>query len=380
MSPGYMKSAKKALLPLSALLAAACLLIQGLAEFRDTRRLLSEGARATGKVVDGRTVYRPRGRTRYYVTVEFGTPAGQSFRREIQVDDNTHRQGRDEGEVTVWYLPAAPEVCQAGARPQHDVSNLVLGGLLFVVGVFLVPSIWRPGSRKELADTVSEHFDTLCDTDLRYEPVDPAAFSHLDLGFYNSSQRQFEEHGFLHLEDVEEVRRKPFASFARTFLRVLVSRDGTRVATIFQVKPGWKLRLLGAKETRVYGVGTLFSNATSVDTDNAEGASMLDPVPGFNTAHLPAGSSLEMVLNLHEKRLAAHAAQQAGAVPLRIQCAEELHRLMLESHARKAAFRRQHGLSKQALERLGGVSANPVINDLHKDLAKRTDARNREVA
>jgi hypothetical protein len=370
-----MKTTKKVLVLLLVLAGAAHFLYQGSVEYRQTCQLLEEGKSVTGKVHDERTVYRSRGRTRYYLTLEYEPKAGCSYQREFQVDYHTHQQGARDGEMTVWYVPSEPQISQAGAHPHHDFWNFGFGVLFALIAAALTPGLWRPTTRRELADKVSEGLEVLCDTDVRYAPVEAAKYPHLNLAFYERLRQQFEEHGFVHLEDIEEIRAKPMKGFPPTFLRVMLSRDGTRIGVLFHVKPGWALRLIGAKEMLSFGVETVFSNETSVGTDNADKVTMLDPVPGFNELHLPATSTLEMILEAQERRVAGHAAQNPGAIVVRVHSPEQLHALMLAANQRRAAFRRQHGLSKQSLERLGGVTDNPVINDLHADLTVRIQER-----
>jgi hypothetical protein len=53
---------------------------------------------------------------------------------------------------------------------------------------------------------------------------------------------------------------------------------------------------------------------------------------------------------------------------------------MLESHTRKAAHRREHGMSKQSLVRLAGGADGPVLQNLHADLARHTEEKKNQTA
>ena len=200
------------------------------------------------------------------------------------------------------------------------------------------------------------------------------------MAFYNQCQQRFEARGFAFLEDVEVIAGKPNSNFARTFVRVLISPDRTRIASIFHLKPGWMLRAIGAKEAKVWGVETQFSNSTFVCTDNAEACNALENAPAINVSHLPAISSVDMVVDAHEKRTVAHAALNSGVVPIRMNSTEDVHRAMELQQQIKAAFRRGHGISKAELEKLGGTKNNPVINDLHADLVRRQEQRRQDAA
>ena len=88
-----MSTAKRFLLGFAAILLGGVLLFNGVREYRQGRRLQSEGQSVTAKVVDERTVYRTKGRSRYYLTVEFETEDRQSITRELKGEQlHPHRR------------------------------------------------------------------------------------------------------------------------------------------------------------------------------------------------------------------------------------------------------------------------------------------------
>jgi hypothetical protein len=366
-----MKTGKKILFIVVAFVFGGLFLVTGIHEFRQSRRLAAEGKTTPARVVDERTEYRSKGRTRYYLTIEFETASKQSITQEVKVDYSTHSAGAAARSVKVHYLPSDPTVLQAGDTVETEFEDIVFGLLFVGGGVVLIVFYKQPASREELADSTQEQLEALCDTNQQYVPADAKQFKQVDLAFYDRCQQQFEARGFGFLEDVEVIASKPNRSFARTFVRVLLSPDRMRIASIFHLKPGWMLRVLGAKDARVWGVETQFSNNTFVCTDNAEACNALENAPAINMSHLPAATTVEMVAESHDKRLVAHAAANPGAVPVRMNSADDVHRAMELQQQIKAAFRRGHGLSKGELERLGGATNNPVINDLHADLTRR---------
>jgi hypothetical protein len=375
-----MNTAKKLLFIVGAFALGGLFLITGLHEFRQSRRLAAEGKTTVARVVDERTVYRSKGRSRYYLTVEFETAAKQFITQEVKVDYSTHSAGSTARSVKVHYLPSDPLVLQAGDAVETRFEDILFGLLFVGAGVVLAVFYKQPATRQELADTTQEHLERLCDASQQYVPVEAKQFKQVDLAFYDRCQQQFETRGFVFLEDVEVVASKPNKSFARTFVRVLISPDRARIASVFSLKPGWMLRVLGAREARVWGVETQFSNNTFVCTDNAEACNALENAPAINVSHLPAASTVEMVAESHDQRLVAHAAANPGAVPVRMNSAADVHRAMELQQQIKAAFRRGHGLSKAELERLGGATNNPVINDLHADLTRRQEQRREDAA
>lgn len=366
-----MSTAKRFLLGLAAILLGGVLLFNGVREYRQSRRLQTEGRSVTAKVVDERTAYRSKGRSRYYLTVEFETGDRQAVTRELQVSRSTHTDGVAARSIKVHFLPNDLSVIQGGPSVEIPWAAAPLGLLILGGGVLLIVFRKQPANRRELAESTAENLATLCDTNQQYVPADARQFKQADLVFYDDSQRLLERLGFVFLEDVEVVPGKPNKSFARTFLRVMLSADRTRIATIFHLKPGWMLKLLGAKETRVHGIDTQLSDNSFICTDNAESCNALNNPPTINVSHLPATTSVGLVLEAHNNRVEAHAVFRIGVLPVRMQSAEDVRRSMDLQQRIKAAFRTEAGLSKEELERLAGVTNDPVVNNLADDLKQR---------
>lgn len=363
-----MRTTKAVLFGLAAILLGGVLLFNGVREYRQSRRLQTEGQSVTATVVDERTVHRTKGRSRYYLTVEFETEARQAITRELKVSRSTHTDGVADRSIKVHFLPNDLSVIQGG--PSVDVSwaSIPFGLLILGGGVVLIVFRKQPTNRRELAESTAENLAALCDTNQQYVPADALQFKRVDMVFYDDSQRLLERLGFVFLEDVEVIPNKPNKSFARTFLRVMLSADRTRIATIFHLKPGWMLRLLGAKETRVYGIDTQLSDNSFICTDNAESCNALNNPPTISVSHLPATTSVGLVLEAHNNRVEAHTVFRVGALPVRMQSAEDVRRSMDLQQRIKAAFRTEAGLSKEELERLAGATNDPVVNNLADDL------------
>ena len=310
-------------------------------------------------------------RSRYYLTVEFETEGRQSITRELKVSRSTHTDGMAAKSIKVHFLPNDLSVIQGGSSVEIPWASMPLGLLILGGGVLLIVLRKQPTNRCELAESAAENLAALCDTNQQYVPVDARQFKQADLVFYDDSQRLLERLGFVFLEDVEVIPSKPNKSFARTFLRVMLSADRTRIATIFHLKPGWMLKLLGAKETRVYGIDTQLSDNSFVCTDNAESCNALNNPPTINVSHLPATTSVGLVVEAHNNRVEAHTVFRIGALPVRMQSAEDIRRSMCLQQRIKAKFCTEAGLSKEELERLAGVTNDPLINNLADDLKHR---------
>ena len=131
-----MRTTKAVLFGLAAILLGGVLLFNGVREYRQSRRLQTEGQSVTATVVDERTVHRTKGRSRYYLTVEFETEDRQAITRELKVSRSTHTDGVADRSIKVHFLPNDLSVIQGG--PSVDVSwasipfGLLLQGRLCV--------------------------------------------------------------------------------------------------------------------------------------------------------------------------------------------------------------------------------------------------------
>lgn len=375
-----MRTAKALLFALAGLVAGGLVFHSGLRKFQETRALKREGATVEAKVIEERTRYRSKGRTRYYLTVEFQAANRQTVQRETEVDYDTHSQGAAQKLVNVHYLPSNPEIVRAGPTVETEFGDLLLGGFIIACGIGSFLFMRRPETREELAQETAQNLESLCDADHQLVPVDGRKFAGVDQQFYDASQSEFESYGFVFLSDIEVIPTKPVKGMTRTFVRLLLSPDRTRVANIFHVRPGFFLRMLGAKDARVCGVDTQMSDNSFVCTDNAETCNALDNPPEINGAHLPSTSSVETILSAHANRIEAHGIFRANARPVAMQGSEDVLRSMQLQNRIKAAYRQQNGLSKAELERLAGEKNNEVVNNLHADLERHRVQSRRDAA
>ena len=141
-----MKTGKKVFGVVAALVIGVFVLILGIKEFRDSRRLRAENKGVTAQVLDHRTAYRSKGRTRYYLTVEFRTEQNQTIRKEVQVDQDTQSAGKAAKAISVHYLPSDPEIFQAGETVELRWYNLAIGSVILICGLVGIVSFRRPES------------------------------------------------------------------------------------------------------------------------------------------------------------------------------------------------------------------------------------------
>lgn len=112
-----------------------------------------------------------------------------------------------------------------------------------------------------------------------YAEVDPDDFKYLDLKYYERTWEKLRDEGFRFLGDIEDVTLSQVHPRMRSFIRCLVSGDGSVMAGIYHVRPrGWWRVLVWfglLKQTRVLDLETEFTDGCFVCTSNAEQAAMM---------------------------------------------------------------------------------------------------------
>ena len=99
------------------------------------------------------------------------------------------------------------------------------------------PELAREAAKRFLDDQCAYH-----QRPPEYVVVSPRDFSHLDLAFYDDTQRWMEQQGFVMTGDIEDRKLSRQYPFARTFVRCLGSPDGV-VGVCIQHYPeqqGWR--------------------------------------------------------------------------------------------------------------------------------------------
>ncbi len=165
-------------------------------------------------------------------------------------------------------------------------------------------------------------------------PARESDFGHLDLRAYRDFQTYHETQGFRVLWDFElmEVSDSPTTLIARTFIRAMVSADGTIVAYYYQVRPRLDrlLRQLGRGllngrwiATPRFFLKTLrtrhcndyeseCSDGRFNTTSNAQSAGSISSPPTVDSVFHPYGTPPALLLAGHKERLAAWVAAHPG--------------------------------------------------------------------
>ncbi len=193
-----------------------------------------------------------------------------------------------------------------------------------------------------------------------YVPADPQAFRHLDLRWYDRTASTFEALGFRRFGDIEDrtITNAPNTVLRPTFMRTMVSRDGTVTSALYDPRiKGIGLRLLlwvfRKLPGKVVDFETECTDGSFVATSNATSAGTITLPPIFNVAWLPMTTEPREVYATHVSRLAEHLKARPGVTPVVIESPEAMMKSPDRQNALKAAFRGEiPGLTPAELDAL----------------------------
>jgi hypothetical protein len=131
-----MNKAKRLLIVAGAAIFGVILLVVGFKEYRQSKKLQSEGKTAVGAVTDASIQRGRKGRRSYYLTVNFQTEAGAAVEQRKRVSSSVYDEARQAGTVPVTYLASDPKVCAFGPKVSTKFGSLIAGVVALAVGGF----------------------------------------------------------------------------------------------------------------------------------------------------------------------------------------------------------------------------------------------------
>ncbi len=364
-----------------ALVAGSWLIWSGVKTYQTSKRLVAEGKDTSAQVLNRTVSYRSKGANRYYLNVQFQTEAGQPAQGPVQVNRGEYLADTPGRTVTLRYLPSDPAICAVGDPVAIWRGKLTAGAILLLSACVLLVLNRRQAKTRVVAVKVVERVGALCESQFEYASVNAREFAHLDLSWYDASQRWLEERGFGWLGDEENLTFRRTSKGNRTLLRTMLGRDGTWITYLYHFKPAGLAPALATNGFKILELQTQFANGTFVCTSNAEEAGKLDSPPGVDALRLAANSSLDAIVEAHAQRVSAALAANPSGAALRMGGLEDIHRAQNVLQGIKAAFRRDVGITKQELERLAGNRLGAQqIDALYSEVEKLHAEQNRKAA
>jgi hypothetical protein len=134
-----------------------------------------------------------------------------------------------------------------------------------------------------------------------YRVVDAAEFPDLDHSFYDACWSWFEANGFRFLADRENVTLSQLFPAQRTFIRTVVSGDGSILGLAHHIQTATRGFL---RDIKTVGFETELSDGTFVTTSNTSEAARTLPIPGIDSLRCPQATPIAELLRIHRERLA----------------------------------------------------------------------------
>jgi hypothetical protein len=192
-------------------------------------------------------------------------------------------------------------------------------------------------------------------TEYEYRVASPYDFPTSNHAYYNETQAWLESQGFRLLADYELLTATRAMPSMRTFLRFMLSNDGTTMAAIYDIRPrGW-MRLAQSvgvisRDFRTLELETEFEDQTFLATSNGVEAGSVREVPGITRRFVQRQYGPDAVLAAHHEGLAAM------AKPPRIQrTPQDVIDSQTRQHQLKAADRARSGyVTVEEIERVAG--------------------------
>ncbi len=129
---------KKIIVILALLIGGPVLMVNGIKDYNNGRKLLAQGKVTIGQVVDGWEKVSRKGRHSYSLTVAYQTEKGESLKATSSVSSEAYKQASATGTAKVHYLPSEPAIVQVGEKVEADSTVPIIGACMFLGGLIYV--------------------------------------------------------------------------------------------------------------------------------------------------------------------------------------------------------------------------------------------------
>jgi hypothetical protein len=235
-----------------------------------------------------------------------------------------------------------------------------VGVLLFVVIVFLLLMMRQKRRVWRAIRGIGPSLDAVYQRWHQYVEVDPTDFSFLDLRYYDDTAASLEAEGFKRLGDFEDLTLTMAFPTTRTFVRSLVSSDGSIRVGIYHSKHRGLgsvfLGLVGVGSAKIIDFESEFSDGHFLLTSNATLASSITQPPEILCEYLPSSTPITEMLNVHRQRVAEYQRAHPQVLPERVFTLRELFASQNRMMAIKSRFRRSlgGGITEEEMRRIAG--------------------------
>lgn len=255
----------------------------------------------------------------------------------------------------------------------------VIAGSLFL---YVLIKLLTP-SNADAARKIKDNLESTYVPTHEYVPASPGDFPGLDLAFYDRATADLEAAGFRRLGDMENLTLSRANPSMRTFIRILVSRDGTVGAGIYDIRlRGWARCLQGLgllpKKLSTVDLETEFPDGRFLVTHNSPQAALMKSPPQFDVEVHSAETGADALLEAHLERLRRRLAAEPAIAPCVVRTLDDALASQKRQDGIKHAFRRSVGwVTREEMEGMAGPCSKQAARDVHDEIRKldRDDRR-----
>jgi len=171
-----------------------------------------------------------------------------------------------------------------------------------------------------------------------YQWLDAADFPNLDHEFYDETQAALESLGFRWLGDRENLTLTKAFPKLRTFVRMLVSAEGTISSFLYHIQA---MTPKGTHDIRAIELGSELSDGTFLVTSNTLQSGPAKTQPGIDSQRHPATTPPAELLRNHRERLRAALENRPGLTVTRILSRDDDLQFQWRMQAVQAGIRRR---------------------------------------
>jgi hypothetical protein len=141
---------RKILFLLAALIGGPIMIVSGVHEYQNSKKLAASGKTTNASVVDAiETVSRKYRVHHYYLVVKYQPEGALAYTKKLGVSQEVYNQGLAARTVQLHYLPSDPNIAQLGEKVEIRTSGMTTGALLLFAGLAVGAYLWVSRSRDE---------------------------------------------------------------------------------------------------------------------------------------------------------------------------------------------------------------------------------------
>ena len=209
----------------------------------------------------------------------------------------------------------------------------------------------------KIGQEIASDFEIAFAPQHEYQRVNPNDFGHLNLKFYEQTRSLFLQKGCQFLGDVEDVTLKGTSMDMRTFIRFLVSKEGTTSIGLYHPKPKLFARILlwisRQKIGQIVDCESELSDGTYIVTSNAEMAGTLDSPPTVLSIFLPANTPPEEVYKIHLEKIKSYLDSNASTTLTTMRAYNDVLLMQHRLANVKYLYRKKVGITETEIKRFG---------------------------